>query len=362
MRVEFTIDFNLSQEQINEIRKNPLGFAYNHIEVKGFDKNDYNIIRVVNKDIMPYEAYGLDDKIIDWLNKLKIYRIEKISTFTYAQVKSTQIREIRKNNYHCESSYFLPTVVEVMKRRNLNFKDINICDLLPLNEVGISARTRNPLIKRGINYMQDIQLFTKSDIIKSDTFGEKCQKELEEVMKIYGIWYYEYNPAPKNEENFEDDLEISNATHKRLVKIKTDFLKYNLYNFSDKLVDWLKYIGVNYIENLNDYSYEEFRLGDRYRKKNSFDLNYTQIKKLIDKMIECGIDFKDLKAYDLIPISDYELSVRTYNCLNHAGLLYLQDLALFSRSELSKIRNLTVKCLNELDKYLEENGIRYRNE
>ncbi len=58
VRVEFTIDFNLSQEQISEIRKNPLGFAYNHIEVKGFDKNDYNIVRVTNTDIMPYGAYG----------------------------------------------------------------------------------------------------------------------------------------------------------------------------------------------------------------------------------------------------------------------------------------------------------------
>lgn len=45
MRVEFTIDFNLFQEQINEIRKNPLGFAYNHIEVKEFNMK----VAVLNK-------------------------------------------------------------------------------------------------------------------------------------------------------------------------------------------------------------------------------------------------------------------------------------------------------------------------
>lgn len=38
MRVEVTIDFNLFQEQISEIRKNPLGFIYNYIKTKGFNK------------------------------------------------------------------------------------------------------------------------------------------------------------------------------------------------------------------------------------------------------------------------------------------------------------------------------------
>lgn len=147
LRVEFTIDFNLSEEQITETQKNPLSFVYNHIEVKGFDKNDYNIVRVVNKDIMPYGAYGLNDKIVDWLNKLKIYRIEKISTFTYSQIKSTQVQEIRKAQYSFSNSYFVPAVIEVMKKRNLNFKDIDICDLIPLKEVTLSARAKKSAYK-----------------------------------------------------------------------------------------------------------------------------------------------------------------------------------------------------------------------
>lgn len=362
MRVEFTVDFNLSEEQINEIKKNPLSFAYNHIEVKGFDKNDYNIVRVINRDIMPYGAYGFKDDIIDWLNKLKIYRIEKISTFTYAQVKSTQIQETRENKFHYQKRDFLPTVIEVMKKRNLNFKDIDTCDLLPLGDVEMSTRARNALLIRGINYMQDIPLFTRDDVAKSETFGEKCQNELDEILRQYGIWYYEYNPIPKDEEKNNYDLEISNTTHKRLVRIKTDFLTYGSYNFSNKLIEWLKNIGVNYIDNLCDYSYEEFRLGSSSDKKNSFKLNYIEVKRLIDKMIECGIDFKDIKAKNLIPISDYEISIRTYSCLNRAGYLFLQDVALFSRSELSKIRNLSVKCLDELEKYLNKNGLKYRDE
>ena len=362
LRVEFTIDFNLTQEQINEIKRNPLGFAYNHIEVKGFDKNDYNIVRVINKDIMPYGAYGFKDDIIDWLNKIKVYRLEKISTFTYAQVKSTQIQEIRKSKFHYDKRDFLPTVIEVMRKRNLNFKDIDICDLLPLSDVEMSARARNALLKRGINYMQDIPLFTRDDVYITDTFGEKCQNEFDEVLKQYGIWYYENNHIPKDEKNFSDDLEVSNVHHKRLVVSKTDFLKYGSYDFSNKLIDWLKLIGANYIDDLKYYSYEEFRLGSNSDKRNSLDLNYTEIKRLIDVMINHSINFKDIRTYDLIPISDYEISVRTYNCLNHAGLLYLQDVALFSPSEILKIRNLTVKCRDELEEYLNRNGLKYRDE
>lgn len=359
VRVEFTIDFNLSQEQINEIRKNPLSFVYNHIEVKGFDKNDYNIVRVVNTDVMPYGAYGFKDGIIDWLNKLKIYRIEKISTFTYAQVKSTQIQEIRKSKFGYEKNDFLPIVIEVMRKRDINFKDIDICDLLPLNDVEMSKRIKNALINRGINYMQDISLLTRDDIAKTDTLGEKSQSELDEVLRQYGVWYYEFNHISKDEEKINCDLEISNVPHKRLVRIKTDFLTYGSYSFSNQLIEWLKNIGVNYIENLYDYSYEEFRLGSSLDKKNSFKLNYIEIKKLIDIMIEYGIDFKDIKAKNLIPISDNEISTRTYCCLNRAGFFYLQDVALFSRSEMFRVRNLTVKCLDELEKYLNENGLNY---
>lgn len=304
VRVEFTIDFNLTQEQINEIKKNPLGFAYNHIEVKGFETNDYNIVRVVNKDIMPYGAYGLEDKIIDWLNALSIYRIEKISTFTYAQIKSTQIQGIRRNHYHYENSDFLPILIEAMKKRNINFKDIDICDLLPLDDIDISARTSNPLIKRGINYMQDISLFTRNDISDTNSLGQKGLNELEEAMKKYGIQYYECTPVTEEKENVYDDLESSNARHKRLAAAKTDFLKYGSYGFSNNLIDWLKLIGANYIDDLKYYSYEEFRFGSNSDKKNSLDLNYTEIKRLIDVMIYYNINFKDIKSYDLIPRRD----------------------------------------------------------
>lgn len=86
------------------------------------------------------------------------------------------------------------------------------------------------------------------------------------------------------------------------------------------------------------------------------------MKKLIDKMIEFEIDFRDLKPYNLIPINDIEISVRTYQCLYHTGFLYLQDLALFKISEISKIRNLTVKCRIELEKYLARNGMKFKDE
>lgn len=117
--------------------------------------------------------------------------------------------------------------------------------------------------------MQDIPLFTRNDISKSDTFGEKCQRELEDVMKQYGIWYYEYNPVHKNTENqnIENDLRLSYSAHRRLIPIKTEFLENGSYSLTNKVINWLKGIGIDYLDNLKNLSYEEFRLGERNAKK-----------------------------------------------------------------------------------------------
>lgn len=80
--------------------------------------------------------------------------------------------------------------------------------------------------------MQDISLLTRDDIAKTDTLGEKSQNELDDVLRQYEIWYYEFNPISKGEEKNNGDLVISNAPHKQLVKIKNDFLTYGSYKFS----------------------------------------------------------------------------------------------------------------------------------
>lgn len=357
VRVEFTIDFDLTEKQKDELIENPLGFLYNHIDIKEIDNDNYNVVKVACRDIMPYRAYGFPNQVVDRLNKIGIYRIEKICKYTYRQIKQTQVKEITDSFHLYHDSDFIPMLIDVMRERNLNFADISIDDLIPIRNLNISAHITNALIKRGINYFQDIPLFTQAEIEKTNGLGVKYKKELEEALKERGIQY-------KKDDNYNEILDV----HLDISTDKVDYcidnkLYYGDYGLSDNLIDWLNVLEVYSFDLLENLSYRDFRLSRDEKNKNSFKyISEIDMHNLINKMKEKNINFKDLKAKELLPISDCGFSVRPENCLVRFGIVYLQDIALFSKGEVSRIRNLSKTCLNEIDRTLDKYGMRYRDE
>lgn len=62
-----------------------------------------------------------------------------------------------------------------------------------------------------------------------------------------------------------------------------------------------------------------------------------------------------------MPIEFLDLSVRSYNGLNKAGIRTLGNLADMTKDEVSKIRNLGKKSLREITMKLHEQGLEFRN-
>lgn len=58
-----------------------------------------------------------------------------------------------------------------------------------------------------------------------------------------------------------------------------------------------------------------------------------------------------------IPIEDLELSVRSYNCLKRAGYNTAGSIARAGKSELSKVRNMGKKSLDEIERTLKSVGL-----
>jgi DNA-directed RNA polymerase subunit alpha len=56
------------------------------------------------------------------------------------------------------------------------------------------------------------------------------------------------------------------------------------------------------------------------------------------------------------PITDLELSVRSFNCLKRQGIHTVQELTQLSRTEIENIKNLGKKSLREIIKILLEKG------
>lgn len=187
MKVTLIVNIELTSEQETAAIVNPDGFISDHIGINGIEKNNYSIT-FVNTDLMPYNAYDFSKGMVDWLNRLKIFRLEDICNFTYAQIKKNQIRDAKKESSH-DYRGFMPKLIYAMKKQNLKFKDIGIEDLISFRELELSNRAINCLEYNGIFYIQDIAFFTREDISHLRNMGGKTQKELEEVMLKCGIDY-----------------------------------------------------------------------------------------------------------------------------------------------------------------------------
>lgn len=191
MKITLIIDIELTSEQETVVIVNPDSFISDHIDIKGIEKNNYSIT-VVNTDLMPYNAYNFSKGMVDWLNRLKIFRLEDICNFTYAQIKGSQIRDAKKESSH-DYREFMPKLINAMKKQNLKFKDIGIENLISFRELELSNRAINCLEYNGIFYMQDISFFTREDISHLRNMGGKTQNEIEQVMRKYDIWYKDDN-------------------------------------------------------------------------------------------------------------------------------------------------------------------------
>ena len=69
------------------------------------------------------------------------------------------------------------------------FSDVNLDSMIPIKNCGLSARTVSSLTRGGFVYLQDMTHFTQVQVFKTKNFGVKSQKELEEKLIKYGLWY-----------------------------------------------------------------------------------------------------------------------------------------------------------------------------
>lgn len=72
---------------------------------------------------------------------------------------------------------------------------------------------------------------------------------------------------------------------------------------------------------------------------------------------ECNdCDKYELVEPESITIDDLDLSVRTYNCLKRAGIDTIDELCELTRDDVISIRNISQKCLDEINEKLSEVG------
>lgn len=120
--------------------------------------------------------------LIKCLYKNGIYYIYELQRFGYFQFNDIL------NEYFISGEY-KELLYRTMKKYGINFSDIDMDLLIPINDCGLSARTVSSLTRGGFVYLQDMIHFTRNQVFRTRNFGKKSQKELEEKLIEYRLWY-----------------------------------------------------------------------------------------------------------------------------------------------------------------------------
>lgn len=179
---------------ILEIKSQEMDKIFSESELLEFLKERLTIEKIDNIKILSAGVVnaitvgecGFPSHLIKCLHENEIYYIYELQRFGYFQFNDIL------NEYFISGEY-KELLYSIMKKYGINFSDIDMDSLIPINACGLSARTVSSLTRRGFVYLQDMTHFTRSQVFKTKNFGMKSQKELEEKLIEYGFWYADEN-------------------------------------------------------------------------------------------------------------------------------------------------------------------------
>ena len=90
-------------------------------------------------------------------------------------------------------------------------------------------------------------------------------------------------------------------------------------------------------------------------------LPFVDLEKTVEEMNMIREEEKvEENKFDVMPIEELDLSVRSYNCLKRAAISTVAELTQKTEEEMMKVRNLGKKSLKEVKEKLAENGLSFR--
>lgn len=152
-----------------------------------------NLILELNSSEM--DKIFSESELLEFLKeRLTIDKIDDIKILSAGVVNATTVGECDFPNHlikclHENRIYYIYELQRFMKKYEINFSDVNMDSMIPIKNCGLSARTVSSLTRGGFVYLQDMTHFTQVQVFKTKNFGVKSQKELEEKLIKYGLWY-----------------------------------------------------------------------------------------------------------------------------------------------------------------------------
>ena len=88
---------------------------------------------------------------------------------------------------------------------------------------------------------------------------------------------------------------------------------------------------------------------------------FVELEKIVEDLNMIKEEEKiEENKFEVMPIEELDLSVRSYNCLKRAAISTVAELTQKTEEEMMKVRNLGKKSLKEVKEKLAENGLSFR--
>ena len=244
----------------------------------------------------------------------------------------------------------LPGIVEDVIEIILNLKHV----LIKLH----GNKSKTLLIdvnKEGKITAADIKADSEVEIVNPDQFICTCDKKLHFKMELEVNIGRGYVPAEQNKKDTQTIGVIpidSIFTPVRNVKYFVENTRVGQMTDYDKLIVEITTDGRITPE-------EALKQSSAILRKHldvfvDYNENYVEFEKAVE---EDHSPEAELERLLNTPISEIELSVRSANCINNAGMKTIRDLACRNENEMLKYRNFGKKSLNEIKAILSTMGI-----
>lgn len=210
-----------------------------------------------------------------------------------------------------------------LQRYGLNLKEVKtkpIAKKSSISKLGLRFWVCRALMNKKIETVEQLIGYTERDLLKIVDFRMNIMTEINMKLQEYGLYFKESETELIDKES----------------DVKELLLSYTTYNA-------LKNQGIVTIEQLIKYTEQDLLEMWRIGRKS--------LEEVKTKLQKYGLGLKEVETKSIDneeDISELQLSDRVYKILKEAGINSIEKLIGYTDLELLKIRNLGIKCLEEI--------------
>jgi DNA-directed RNA polymerase alpha subunit len=248
-----------------------------------------------------------------------------------------------------------------------------------LSNTRLSGRSINCLNRAKILYVKDLVVKTESEMLRKWNLDQKSLRELRDFLSSIDL---KFGMTVKDLERPITGLAIS-GPNTGDQSLQTNFVRQLLQPLSSTR---LSFRSINCLNKAQIFFIKDLIVkteAEILREPNLGRTSLQEIRAFVSGMdLKLGMEFEDLErlmtgfaitertaedphvqsklAYNLLkPLSSFELSVRSVNCLNNANILFVKDLVLKTEDEMLREPNLGRKSLKELRELLSDMNLSF---